>query len=94
MGCIDEMKYEVLLSKVTFKECAAYLNSNYSELYNVQPGYRMFDVFIIGVPPIYVGVDGDNIIFPYTKPCYGTFVLTINSPEEIERLKKTASKVK
>ena len=94
MGCIDEMKYEVLLSKVTFKECAAYLNSNYNELYNVQPGYRMFDVFIIGVPPIYVGVDGDNIIFPYTKPCHGTFVLNINSPEEVERLKKTASKVK
>ncbi|MCK4928229.1 MAG: DUF1894 domain-containing protein [Methanosarcinales archaeon] len=94
MGCIDEMKYEVLLSKVTFKECAAYLNSNYNELYNVQPGYHMFDVFIIGVPPIYVGVDGDNIIFPYTKPCHGTFVLNINSPEEVERLKKTASKVK
>ncbi len=94
MGCIDKMKYEVLLSKVTFKECAAYLSSNYSELYIVQPGHRMFDVFIIGVPPIYVGVDGDNIIFPYTKPCHGTFVLTINSPEEIEKLKKTASKVK
>ncbi|MCL7476226.1 MAG: DUF1894 domain-containing protein [ANME-2 cluster archaeon] len=94
MGCIDEMNYEVLLSKVTFKECAKYLSSNYQELYNVQPGYRMFDVFIIGVPPIYVGVDGDNIIFPYTKPCHGTFILRINSPEEIERLKKTASKVK
>lgn len=88
------MKYEVLLSKVTFKECATYLSSNYSELYNVKPGYRLFDVFIIGVPPIYVGVDGDNIIFPYTKPCHGTFVLRINSPEEIERLKRTASKVK
>ena len=94
MGCIDEMKYEVLLSQVTFKECAAYLSSNYSELYKVQPGYHMFDVFIIGIPPIYVGVDGDNIIFPYTKPCHGTFILTINSPEEVERLKKTASKVK
>jgi hypothetical protein len=94
LGCIDKMKYEVLLSKVTFKECVAYLRSNYSELYIVQPGYRMFDVFIIGVPPIHVGVDGDNIIFPYTKPCHGTFVLIINSPEEIEKLKKTASKVK
>ncbi|MDF1558256.1 MAG: DUF1894 domain-containing protein [ANME-2 cluster archaeon] len=94
MGCIDEMKYELLLSKVTFKECASYLRSNYKELYIVPPGYHMFDVFIIGVPPIYVGVDGENIIFPYTKPCHGTFVLRINSTEEIKKLKKTVSKVK
>jgi hypothetical protein len=54
----------------------------------------MMNVFIIGVPPIYVAVDGDNIIFPYTKPCHGTFLLTIESPEEVEKIKTTGEPVK
>lgn len=94
MGCIDEMNYEILLSKATYRECSAFVRANYDDVYIVPPGYHMFDVFIIGVPPIYVGVDGDNIIFPYTKPCHGTFVLTIPSPEEVGELKKTCKPAK
>lgn len=90
MGCIDEMNYEILLSKVSYRECSAFIRSNYHEIYIVKPGYHMFDVFIIGVPPIYVGVDDANIIFPYTKPCHGTYVLSIYSPEEVKNLKNTA----
>jgi hypothetical protein len=48
----------------------------------------MFDVYLIGVPPISIGVDGDDVIFPYTKPCYGTFLLRIRGEEEIESLRK------
>ena len=94
MGCIEQLKYEILLSKTRFKECSAFISSNFDEYYQVQPGYRMMNVFIIGVPPIYVAVDGDNIIFPYTKPCHGTFVVTIPSPEDVEKIKKTGKPVK
>jgi len=88
------LNYDILLSRVTFKECSRFISSNYDEYYKVQPGYHMMNVFIIGVPPIYMAVDGDNIIFPYTKPCHGTFLLTISSPEEVEKIKKTGKLVK
>jgi hypothetical protein len=94
LGCIDEMNYEILLSKASFKEYSTFIRSNYDEIYIVQPGYHMFNVFIIGVPPIYVAVDDENIIFPYTKPCHGTFILSIHSPEEVNILKKTAKPAK
>lgn len=94
MGCIEELNYEILLSRARFKECSKFISSNYDEYYQVQPGYRLMNVFIIGVPPIYVAVDGDKITFPYTKPCHGTFVLTISSHEEVEKIKKTGKLVK
>jgi len=88
MGCIEQMKYEVLLKNTSFKECREYVNTNFKEVYQVKPGYKMFDVYLIGVPPISIGVDGDYVIFPYTKPCYGTFLLRIRGEEEIELLRK------
>ena len=94
MGCVEQLNYEILLSKARFKECSKFISSNYDEYYKIQPGHRMMDVFIIGVPPIYVAVDGDNIIFPYTKPCHGTFVLKISSPEEVKKIKTTGELVK
>lgn len=94
MGCIEQMKHEILLSRVTFKECSRYVQSTFKEVYTIQPGYKIFDVFIVGVPPIYAGVEGDNIIFPYTKPCHGTFLLKVPGLEEIVKLRKSGKKVK
>ena len=82
------MKYEVLLKNTTFKECREYVENNFKEVYQVKPGYKMFDVYLIGVPPISIGVAGDDVIFPYTKPCYGTFLLRICGEAEIESLRK------
>ena len=82
------MKYEVLLKNTSFKECREYIDTNFKEIYQVNPGYKMFDVYLIGVPPISIGVDGDDVIFPYTKPCYGTFLLRIRGEGEIELLRK------
>jgi hypothetical protein len=39
------------------------------------------------VPPIPIGVDGDSVIFPYTKPCHGTFVLKVEGKDEVLRLR-------
>jgi len=48
----------------------------------------MFDLNIIGVPPIRVAVDGNALIFPFTKPCHGTFLIKVpEATEEIERLR-------
>ncbi len=93
MGCIEEITYEILLSKVTFKECSAFIRSSYSEVYIIPPGFRMFNVFIIGVPPIYVGISGDSITFPYTKPCHGTFLMKTQSQEEVKKVQKTGKPI-
>ncbi|MCA1915551.1 DUF1894 domain-containing protein [Methanospirillum hungatei] len=90
MGCLESLPYEVLMSKISFKEAREFL-SRYPEKYDVAPGYRMFDLNIIGVPPIRVAVDGDALIFPYTKPCHGTFLIKVqNATDEIARLRGRA----
>jgi len=92
MGCIELMKHEILLSNTSFKEGREFIRRNFREVYEVEPGYKLFDVYLIGVPPILVGVEDEHVIFPYLKPCRGTFVLKIEGGEEIERLRSEWSK--
>ncbi|HVN66468.1 MAG TPA: DUF1894 domain-containing protein [Methanomicrobiales archaeon] len=92
MGCIEELKYEVVLSQASFKECREYVKEHFAERYEVEPGFRIFESYIIGLPPIFVGVEGDMVVFPYTKPCHGTFLLRIESPEEVGRLRSMKQK--
>lgn len=87
MGCIEEMKYEILLSQCSFKEARDYIKKSFKDFVEVPPGYRIFNVHLIGVPPLLVGIEGDKVIFPYTKPCYGTFVLRMEGKEEIAKLR-------
>lgn len=87
MGCIESMNYEVVLRNTSFKECREYVRSHFSEYADVPPGYRIFNIHVIGVPPISIGLDGDTIVFPYTKPCYGTFLLKVEDHEEAEKIR-------
>lgn len=87
MGCIELMDYEIVLSNVSFKEGREYIKTNIKEVYEVKPGYKLFDIYLIGIPPILVGIEGDYVIFPYIKPCHGAFVLKIKGGEELERLR-------
>ena len=88
MGCIDLMDYEILLSDITFKEGREFIRRNFIAVYEVEPGYKLFDVYLIGIPPILIGVEDGYVIFPYIKPCHGTFVLKIKDGDEIGRLIK------
>ena len=87
MGCVESMNYEILLRDGSFKECREYIRKHFPESIEVQPGFKIFDVHIIGIPPIAVGLEGDFVIFPYTKPCHGTFLLRVNDPDEAKRLR-------
>ena len=87
MGCIDKMPYEVLLRNASFSECREYQKKNYSELFTVKPGHKIFDVHIIGIPPVYIALDGEDIIFPYTNPCHGTFLLKVTDPKEAVKIR-------
>jgi hypothetical protein len=88
------MKYEIILRDASFRECRDYIRGNYKEYVDVDPGFKIFDKHVIGVPPISIGFDGDVIIFPFTKPCYGTFLMKIEDHDEAERIRQFAKKKK
>lgn len=87
MGCVESMNYEIVLRDATFKESREYIRKNFKDFIDVQPGFKVFDVYVIGLPPIALGLDGDFVIFPYTKPCHGTFLLKVKDPAEAARLR-------
>jgi hypothetical protein len=88
MGCIESLPYEVILRGASFKECRDYIRNHFKESIEVKPGFKVFDTHIIGVPPISVALDGDFVIFPFTKPCHGTFLLRVEDKAEADRLRK------
>ena len=88
MGCIDEMNYEILLPNSSFKECAAFIKKNFKEICYVEAGFKIFENYLVGVPPIPIGLEKDTIIIPYVKPCHGCFVLRLPGKEEISRLRE------
>jgi hypothetical protein len=92
MSCIEQIEYEILLQGASFKESAEYIRTHFTEWYEVEPGYRLFDAHLIGVPPVVLGVEGEDVIFPYVKPCRGTFLLRANGPGEIAKLRAKKKK--
>jgi hypothetical protein len=81
------MNYEIVLRDATFKESRDYIRAHFRENIDVAPGFKVFDVHVIGLPPIAIGLDGDSVIFPYTKPCHGTFLLRVEDKAEAARLR-------
>jgi hypothetical protein len=94
VGCVEKMNYEVLLRHCSFREAAEYIRRTVPEYYEVTPGFKLFDIHIIGVPPILVGIDGADIIFPFTKPCHGTFLLRVAGGDEIAGLRARGKRVR
>ncbi len=89
MSCIEQMKYTILLERISFKEAREYIEKNSDEVYYVSPGYKIFkDYYIIGVPPIAIGAKGNALVFTYTKPCHGSFVLTIDNEDSVKEINK------
>lgn len=87
MGCVESLNYEIVLKNASFKESREYIRAQYREFIEVQPGFKIFDTHIIGLPPVAIGLDGDVVIFPYTKPCHGTFLLKVEDAAEAARLR-------
>ncbi|GAB6267125.1 MAG: DUF1894 domain-containing protein [Methanothrix sp.] len=89
MSCVEQMKYKLYLERISFKEARDYIENSSEEVYYVDPGYKIFkDYYIIGVPPVAMGVRGKEMLFTFVKPCHGTFVMGIDSEEEIARLRE------
>jgi hypothetical protein len=88
VSCVEQMKYKLYLERTSFKDAREYIERNSDEVYYVDPGYKIFkDYYVIGIPPVAMGVKGEEMLFTYVKPCHGTFVMAIKSEEEINRLR-------
>lgn len=92
MGCIEELSYTVLEKGLSFPESRKSIEKRCSEIYHIMPGTKLFGDPLIGPPPISIGLIGDVIVFPYVKPCHGTFLLSIEDPAEAARLRSTAKR--
>lgn len=69
MSCIEQMKYKLYLERTSFKEAREFIEKNSEEVYYVEPGYRIFkDYFIIGVPPVALGIRGMRFSSPMSNP--------------------------
>jgi hypothetical protein len=89
MSCFDKIKYEVLLENLSFKEAREYIEKCSDEVHYVEPGFKIFgDCYLIGVPPIALGITGSDLIFPIVKPRLGTFVVKVEAEGEIKRLQQ------
>jgi len=92
MACIESLKYEIILQGASFAECREYIKKHCKEQVTVNPGSMIFGKPTIGVPPILIGLDGDVLTFPYTKPCYGTYLLRTENSSEAARIRSLVKK--
>ncbi|MFB3765818.1 MAG: DUF1894 domain-containing protein [Methanotrichaceae archaeon] len=93
MACIKEiisrlnLDFDIMLERVSFKEAREFIEKNSDEVHYVEPGYKVLGEFdIIGVPPLALGVKGEELLFAILKD-HGAFVLKIKSEEEIKKLR-------
>lgn len=95
MGCLENMNYEILARNCSFKEARELIRENSAEVYEVPVGFKLLDKVIIGIPPILVGIKENKIIYTYTKPCHGTFIVVVDDDEEgMTSVKKSGKRVK
>ncbi len=94
MACLREYKYEILLKNTTLKDCEDYIKEHSEEVYLAPGGYKVKGLTLLGTTAP-VGFSGNDIIFRFTKPCFGFFVIRLqNEGEEIKRLRDQYKKDK
>ena len=91
-SCVEELDYEILLARTTFANCSKLIQKRCREIYFVAPGYKIFNIYLIGIPPLPIGIEDDHVLIAYIKPCHGAFVLRIPGGGEIERIRKELKK--
>jgi hypothetical protein len=92
--CLREYKYEILLKNTTLKECEDFIKECSEDVYLVPGGYKVKGIMLLGTNAP-VGFSGNDIIFQFTKPCFGFFVIRLkNEIEEIKKLRTHYNKDK
>jgi hypothetical protein len=96
MTCLNDLDYEVLLQHITYEQADEFIREKFWETYYFEPGFRVLGLRVLGDTSVPVAIDhqtDDAVIFPYTKPCMGTFVLRFPGvPDEVKRIRSSYSK--
>ncbi|MGA9138761.1 MAG: DUF1894 domain-containing protein [Methanocella sp.] len=96
MPCLNDYDYEVLLQHITYAQAEDFIREKYWEVYYFEPGYRVLGLRLLGDTAVPVAVEAesdDTLVFPYTKPCMGTFVLRFGGvADEVKRIRSSYSK--
>jgi hypothetical protein len=93
MGCLENMNYDVLVKNCSFKEAREIIRENSVERYVVPPGFKLLEKPLIGVSPILVGVKDGKLVYGYTKPCHGTFVVVVEDPEGVDHVRRNGKPI-
>lgn len=94
MVCLSEYDHEILLKNITLKECENFIKEHSEDVYLVPGGCKVRDFILLGTTAP-VGFSGNDIIFQFTKPCFGFFVIRLkNEAEEIKKLRDQYKKDK
>ncbi|MDO5845783.1 MAG: DUF1894 domain-containing protein [Methanocorpusculum sp.] len=88
------MNYEVLAKNCSFKEARDIIKTTCRERYEVPPGFKLLEKALIGIPPIHVGIREEKLVYGYTKPCHGTFVVVVEDPEGVASVRKNGKPVR
>jgi len=73
---LGDYDFEILLKNTTLQECESFIKDNSEDMYLVPGGYKVKSIILLGTTSP-VGFSGNDIIFQYTKPCFGFFVLKL-----------------
>lgn len=91
MACLNDYNYEILLSHNNFAQSETFIRSKFWETYYFEPGFTILGLRLLGDGAVPVAVEDnteDTLVFPYTKPCMGTFVIKIKGiPDEVKRVR-------
>ncbi len=82
--CFNDLWSEILLKNVTPRRAENRVRKMCHEYYLMEPGYVFRGIPILLSKPLLVGIDdeGERILMPFRKPCYGTSLYVIDSDRE------------
>ena len=88
--CVNRLPARILIKDISPAEANEYIRARAQENYEMPPDYAIRDVVILGKQPMVVGVmeRKQKILFPFTKPCFGTAVMEMDArPGDIEKIR-------
>jgi hypothetical protein len=89
--CVNRLPARILVKDISMEEANEYIRLHAKENYEMPPDYAIRDVILLGKSPMVVGVREKKrkVLFPFTKPCFGTAVMEMDAAiEDIEKIRK------
>ncbi|QYZ80228.1 DUF1894 domain-containing protein [Methanofollis formosanus] len=93
--CIKRLPTKVLVRDMSEEEANEYVRKHAREHYEIPGDYEIRNICILGKGPMLVGIKERKrkLIFTFTRPCFGTDVLEMDTtPDEIERIRADLKK--